>query len=237
MVFTEVTVHSVTEENSNMCKKCFHAYLAISVVLGSVMAASPARSQGGGDPIGNLTKTSIFDRAQRVIVGKSSKGKLACFIEQEGSTATLYIGISPDGAFIRVESGPDRLPNESNFNPALPLVTRTNPKSPVRIFAAKGLTKAVDGDVKLTGEYAQIQSYDGAVIYVPNIDTVYGDGFIVVAKDDTKSFFEMVVRAHDEFIVVQSVSEPKDLDGMGIYGFKASTMSALLACAKRYNIN
>lgn len=219
-----------------MSQRWLYPCLAISVVLGTVMADSPAPSQGRDDPIGKLKKTSTFDRAQRVNVGKSNKGKLACFLEDEGSDSTLYIGISPEGAFIRVESGPDRLANESNFNPTLPLVTRTNPKPPLRIFAAKGLTKVVDGDVKLTGEYAPIQIYDGAVNYVPNIDTVYGDGFVVVSKGDAKSFFEMVVRAHDEYIVVQSVSEPKNLDGVGIHGFNASTISALLSCAKKYNI-
>jgi len=211
--------------------------ISVFAVLSLLAATSPARPQGNVDPIRNLKKTSTFDRAQKVNVGKSSKGKVVCFIEYEGSDSTLYVGISLDGAFIRVESsGPDRLPNESNFNPTLPLVTRTTPTPPVRIFAAKGLTKVVDGDLKSTGDYAPLQIYDGAVTYIPNIKTVYGDGFVVVSKGDAKSFFDMVVRAHNEYIVIQSVSEPKNLDGVGISDFKASTMSALLACAKKYNI-
>jgi hypothetical protein len=217
-----------------MWKRWLYPYLAISIVLGSMAAAGPALSQGGADPIGELKKTSTFDRAQGVNVGKSSKGKLVCFYRQEGSDSNVDIGISADGAFIRVESDEDRLPNESNFNPALPLVTRTNPKPPVRIFAAKEVTKLVDGDVKSTGEYEPLQVYGGTVDYVPNIKTIYGDGFVLVAKGDAKSFLEMVVRAHGGYIVVQSVSEPKNLDGMGIYGFKASTISALLSCAKKH---
>ena len=220
-----------------MRKRWFHPYLAIPVVLGSVMAAGPALPQGGVDPIGELKKTATFDRAQRVDVGKSSKGKVVCFYRQEESDSNMDIGIRADGAFIRVESDEDRLPNESNFNPALPLVTRTNPKPPVRIFSAKGLTKLVDGDVKSTGEYGQLQIYGGAVDYVPKIKTIYGDGFVLLAKGDAKSFLELVVRAHGEYIVVQSVSEPKNLDGMGMGdGFKESTISALLSCAKKYNI-
>jgi hypothetical protein len=218
-----------------MWRNWFHPYLVISVVLGSVVATSPAQVQGSVDPIGELKKTSTFDRVQGVNVGKSSKGKVVCFFEEEGSTEILSIGISTDGAFIRVESDPDRLPNESNTNTALPLWSRTNPKPPVRIFAGKQVTKLVDGHEKYTDDYEPLQIYGGAVDYVPNIKTIYGDGFVLLAKGDAKSFFEMVVRAGREYIVVQSVSEPKNLDGVvGAYRFKASTISALLSCAKKH---
>jgi hypothetical protein len=214
--------------------KKFRIYRVISIMFWSLIVTSLAQSQGVGDPIGRLTKTSTFDRAQHVNVGKSTKGNVVCFFEEEGDTNTLYIGISAYGAFIRDESS-DTLTNPSNFNPALPLVTRTNPKPPVRVFAAKGLTKLVDGDEKSTGEYEPLQMYNGPVDYVPNIDSVYGGGFILVTKGDAKSFFEMIVNARREFIVVQSISEPKNLDGTAVSdNFKMSTVAALLSCAKKY---
>ncbi len=209
-----------------MRRKWFRPYLAISVVLGSVMAASPARPQGGVDPIGELKKTSTFDRAQRIDVGKSSKGKVVCFTEDyDAGDAELYVGMSADGAFIRAEFG--------RSLPKVPL-----PKPPLRIFAGKDGTKLVDGDMKSTGEYAPLQGgaviYSGAVDYVPLLDTKYGGGFVLVAKGEAKSFLEMVARARGEFIVVQSISEPKDVDAAAIYRFKASTISALLSCAKKH---
>lgn len=206
-----------------MGKRWFHPYLAIPVVLGSMMAAGPALSQGGVDPIGELKKTATFDRAQRVDVGKSSKGKVVCFTEDyDAGDAELYIGISADGAFIRVEFG-----REMDGPPI--------PKSPVRVFAGKGLTKVVADDVKYTGEYAPIQIYGGAVDYVPLTNTKYGEGFVLIAKDDAKSFFEVVVRAGPrEFIVVQSIAESKEIDAAAIYRFNANTVAALLACAKKH---
>jgi hypothetical protein len=209
-----------------MWKRRLYPYLAISVVLGSVMAASPALSQGGVDPIGKLKKTATFDRAQRVDVGKSSKGNVVCFTEDyDAGDAEFYVGMSADGAFIRAE-----------FGRALPKVPL--PKPPLRIFAGKGLTKLIDGDEKYTGEYAPLQGgaviYSGAVDYVPLLDTIYGEGYVLVIKGDAKSFLETVARAREEFIVVQSISEPKDVDASAIYRFKASTISALLACAKKH---
>jgi hypothetical protein len=214
--------------------KAIHSCLVIASFALSMTAINPAWSQAGADPIGELKKTSTFDRARHVDIAKSSKGKPVCYFREEGSSHRLDIGLSADGAFIRVESGEGPLANESNFNPELPLVTRTNPKPPLRIFAAKGLTKVINGDVKSTGEYEPLQFYGGAVDYVPNIDTVFGEGFVLVTKGDTKSFLEMVTRARGEFIVVQSVAEPKNFDGVAIYGFKASTLAALLACAKKH---
>lgn len=205
-----------------MQRRWIHPYLAISIALGSVVAASPARSQGRGDPIGDLIKTSTFSSAERINVGKSSKGTLACFFREEGDSHKLDIGMSTDGAFIRVEHGDGPLP------------TASIPKPPLQIFAGKRLTKLIDGNEKSTGEYAQLQIYGGAVDYVPNINTKYGDGFVLVTKGDAKSFFEMVARAHREFIVVRSVSETKRLDVIAIYHFKASTISALLSCAKKH---
>jgi hypothetical protein len=205
-----------------MWKRWIHPYLAISVVLGSVVATSSAQSQGRGDPIGELIKTSTFSSTERINVGKSSKIKLACFFREEGDSHKLDIGMSTDGAFIRVERGDEPLP------------TASIPKPPLQIFAGKELTKLIDGNVKSTGEYAQLQIYDGAVDYVPNLNTKYGDGFVLVTKGDAKSFFEMAARARGDFIVVQSVSETKKLDVVANYHFKASAISALLSCAKKH---
>ena len=69
--------------------------------------------------------------------------------------------------------------------------------------------------------------------YVPNLDTEYGGGFVVIAKSDPKSFFEMVARARQEFVVVRSIATPKNVDVIAIYNFKVSAIPALLACAKK----
>ena len=205
-----------------MWRRWFHVVLAIALVLGPSVAISPAQSQGRGDLVGDLTKTSTFSRAQRVNIGKSSTGKLACFFREEGSSHKTDIGMSADGAFIRVEHGDGPLPTESI------------PKPPLRVFAGKGVTKLIDGDVKSTGEYQPLEIYRGAMSYVSNLDTKYGNGFVILGKGDAKAFFEMVVRARGEFIVVQSLAEPKNLDVIAIYAFNASTASALLSCAKQH---
>lgn len=134
----------------------------------------------------------------------------------------LDIGISAEGAFLRVQSGDG------------PLGAESIPKPPLRIFAGKDVTKVVDGDVKATGEYERFQTYAGAIEYVPNLVTPYGAGFVVVSKGDTQSFLEMVVRARGEFVVIQSTLEPKNVDVIAIYHFQKSTMTALLSCAKKH---
>jgi hypothetical protein len=187
-----------------------------------VGATSQAQSQGRGDLIGDLVRTSTFNSAERVNVGKSSKGSLACFFREAGDSHKTDIGIFADGAFIRVEREDEPLPAASI------------PKPPLQVFAGKGLTKLVDGNEKFTGEYAQLQMYGARVDYVPNLTTKMGDGFVLVTKGDAKSFFEMAARARGGFIVVQSVAEPKKLDVVAIYHFKASAISVLLECAKKH---
>lgn len=194
--------------------------LVIAIVVGS-MTAIPAWSQGGADPIGELKKTSTFDRAQHVDVAKPVKGKPVCYFREEGSSHKLDIGISAAGAFIRVASGDG------------PLDAGSIPKPPLKVFAGKELTRLVDGDLKSTGEFEPIQLYDGAVDYAPNIRTQFGGGFVVVAKGDAKSFFDVIARAGPrDFVVVQSASAPKNVDIVAVYKFKASVIPALLACAK-----
>ena len=205
-----------------MSKRWFHPFLAITVGLGAVAAIGPAQSQGRDDLIGDLVKTSTFRSAERVDVGQSRNGQLVCFFRETGDSHKLDIGLSANGAFIRVEHEDEPLPAAST------------PRPPLQVFAGKGLTKLIGGNEKSTGEYAQLQMYRGAVDYVPNLKTKLGNGFILVTKGDAKSFFEMAARARGEFIVVQSVSETKNLDVVKIYHFKTSAISALLSCAKKH---
>jgi hypothetical protein len=188
----------------------------------AAVTSGPAQSGSRGDPIGKVMKTSTFDRAQHINVGKSSQGKPVCFFREEGGSHMLDIGVSVEGAFIRVAHGDGPLP------------TGEIPKPPLRLFAGKGLTKVIDGDEKYTGEYAPIQTFGGSIEFVPNIATDFGDGFVVVSKDDMKSFFETVAQARREFVVIQSVSEPARLDRVAIYDFGANAISALLSCAKKH---
>ncbi|QWG17148.1 hypothetical protein KMZ68_19505 [Bradyrhizobium sediminis] len=195
--------------------------LVAPLVIGALVAAGSAQSQGSGDTIGDLVRTSTFSSTEHVNVGKSNVVKQACFFREQGSSHMLDIGVSADGAFIRLAYGDGPLPADSI------------PKPPLQVFAGKQLTKLVGGDMKVTGEYEPIQVYDGAANYTPNIATRYGSGFIVVTNGDTRSFLEIVARARGEFIVVSSASVPRKVDVVAIYDFKESTMSALLSCAKK----
>lgn len=205
-----------------MAKEKSHFCLVVALVMGSMTVISPAWPQGGADPIGELKKASTYDRAQHVDVAKPAKGKPVCYFREEGSSHTLDIGIGAAGAFIRVASGDG------------PLDAGSIPKPPLKVFAGKELTKLVGGDLKSTGEYEAFQVYDGTIDYVPNLKTDYSGGFVVVAKGDAKSFLDMVARARQEFVVVQSKAEPKNVDVIAIYKFNASAAAALLACAKKH---
>jgi hypothetical protein len=196
--------------------------LVIASFALSMTVITPAWPQGGADPIGELKKASTFDRAQHVDVAKPAKGKPVCYFREEGSSHTLEIGIGAAGAFIRVASGDG------------PLDAGSIPKPPLKVFAGKELTKLVGGDLKSTGEYESFQTYAGAFDYVPNVKTVFGGGFVVIAKGDAKAFLDMVARARREFVVVQSGAEPKNVDVIAIYDFNTSAVSALLACAKKH---
>lgn len=205
-----------------MAKEKNHFCLVVALVMGSMAVISPAWPQGGADPIGELKKASTFDRARHVDVAQPATGKPVCYFREEGSSHTLDIGIGAGGAFIRVSTGDG------------PLDAGSIPKPPLKVFAGKELTKLVDGDLKSTGEYELIQTYAGAFDYVPNIKTVFGGGFVVIAKGDAMAFLDMVARARREFVVVQSGAEPKNVDVIAIYDFNASAVSALLTCAKKH---
>jgi hypothetical protein len=211
------TVSKITR----MLREWARPHFAVPLVMGGLVATGSAQSQGSGDTIGDLVRTSTFSSAEHVNVGKSNMVKQACFFREQGSSHMLDIGVSADGAFIRLAYGDGPLPADSI------------PKPPLQVFAGKQLTKLVDGDMKVTGEYEPIQVYDGVANYTPNIATGYGSGFIVVTNGDTRSFLAIVARARGEFIVVRSASAPRKVDVVAIYDFKESTMSALVSCAKK----
>ena len=184
---------------------------SLAMLLSAALAPGLAFSQQRGDPIGPLARVAIFDRAQQVLVGKSKAGKVACYYREEGGSHSLDIGLTADGAFIRLETGDSR---------------ETTPAPPLRVFAGKQIAK---GEYA-TNEFTVLQAYDGAFdYYVPKPSQ--GD-FVVVAKGDAKAFVEMVARARMEFVVVQSVADRKNVDIVAIYKFKTSAIPALLSCAK-----
>ena len=116
-------------------------------------------------------------------------------------------------AFLRLETGDDR---------------ETTPQQPLRLFAGKQIAK---GEY-VTNEFTVLQPYKGRIdFYVPKSNQ--GD-FVVVAKADPKAFFEMVARARTEFVVVQSVADPKNVNIVAIYNFKTSAIPALLTCANAH---
>jgi len=195
----------------------FPACLAISLVL----MAGATQAQNSADPIGDMTKTSTFDRAQHVNVGKTTKGKTICYFREEGGSHMLDIGMSTDGAFVRLHDSSDELAPDAV------------PQPPLTVFAGKELTKVIGGDVKATGEYEHFRTYDGPFVYVPNIKSAYGAGFVVVAKGDARSFLDLVVRARGEFVVVQS-TKSKLSNVVAIYHFSTKALSAIMACAKTH---
>jgi hypothetical protein len=193
------------------CRDC----ISLAIVAFASLLTSTAYSQERGDPIGALSKVSTFDHAQRVNVGKTKAGKIACYFREEGSSHSLDIGMTADGAFIRLETGDSR---------------ETTPTPPLRAFAGKQLSKRVGKDEYATDEYEILQEYGGGIeYYVPKFDT--GD-FVLVAKGDAKAFLEMVARAKTEFVVVQSTADKKKTDIVAIYNFTTAAITALLSCAK-----
>jgi hypothetical protein len=180
----------------------------VVLITASLTAAAAAQD---ADPIGPLTRVSVFDPAQKINVGKTASGQPVCYFREEGSSHTLGIGVAADGAFLRLETFDSR---------------ETTPKSPLRPFAGKQGERG--GYV--TNELTVLQPYKGRIeFYTTKPDQ--GD-FTVIAKADPQALFEMVARARNEFVVVQSVTDPKTVDIVAIYHFTAANISALLACAK-----
>ena len=122
---------------------------SFAIVAFAALAPGVAFSQQRGDPIGPLTRVATFDRAQQVNVGKTKAGKIACYFREEGSSHSLDIGMTADGAFIRLETFDSR---------------ETTPTPPLRVFAGKQMAK---GEYA-TNEFAVLQAYDATFeFYVP----------------------------------------------------------------------
>jgi hypothetical protein len=179
----------------------------------AAMAALPvgaACAQTAGDPIGALTQVSTFNRAQKVHVGRTAAGKTACYFTEQGSSHRLDIGVTADGAFLRLETADPR---------------EATPQPPVRVFAGKQITRGQYA----TDEFTVLQGFDKNVdYYTPRPDR--GD-FVLTAKYDAAGFLDMVARGRGEFVVVQSLANPKQQDIVAIYHFNPGAVGALIACA------
>ncbi|MDO8878809.1 MAG: hypothetical protein Q8M24_22980 [Pseudolabrys sp.] len=186
----------------------FPAAIFATLIGGAALAQTP-------DPIGPLTKTQTFDRAQKINVGRTQSGKTVCYFREEGSSHSLDIGVSSEGAYMRLETYDERA---------------TTPAPPLRVFAGKEITRRQGGNEYVTGEFTVLQAYAGAFdYYVPNPKQ---EGFAVIAKGDAKAFLDMVARANNEIVVVQSAAAPKVANYVAIYHFKPAAIAPLLACAK-----
>jgi len=169
--------------------------------------------QERGDPIGALQRVGTFDKARRIDVGRTAAGATACYFREAGSSHTLDIGLTAEGAFLRLETGDSR---------------ETTPAPPLRVFAGKQIAKGGYA----TNVFTVLQAYDGEIeFFTPKPEQ--GD-FVVLAKGDAKRFFDMVARAKDEFVVVQSVAQPANTDIVAIYNFTTAAIPALLSCAKAH---
>jgi hypothetical protein len=186
--------------------------LVRTICVAAAFGALPAHALAqAGDPIGAITRTAVFDRAQKINVGKTAGGQTACYFREEGSSHSLDIGMTADGAFVRLEAPEER---------------ETTPRPPLRLFAGK---RGERGGY-VTDEFTVLQPYKGRIeFYASQPDR---SDFVVIAKADPQAFFEMVARARNEFVVVQSVTDPKNVNMVAIYDFKTSNIPALLACAK-----
>jgi hypothetical protein len=179
----------------------------ISIATALLISCGFAAAQTQGDPIGALTKTATFDRAHKIDVGRSSSGVTACYFREEGDSHRLDIGVTVDGAFIRLETPEDR---------------DATPAGPVRVFAGK----QTDGD-----GWTTLKAYDGEVDF--HTPQPPAGGFTVTAAGDPKAFLQMVAAgAPRDFVVVQSQADPKVVAIVAVYHFSTRAIPALLTCAK-----
>jgi len=186
-----------------------HCLIATMMLLVSVASVAPAQERG--DPIGPITKTAIHDRAQKIDVGKTTAGRTACYFREDGGSHVLDIGLTVDGAFLRLETADMR---------------DATPTAPLRIFAGKQIERGGTA----TDEFTLLQPFAGKFdYYIPEPEQ---GGLVILTKDDATAFFGMVARARMNFVVVQSAANPKMVDYFAIYEFKTSAIPALLSCAK-----
>ncbi len=182
---------------------------SLALVAAVSLAANAAQAQQRGDPIGALTRIETFNRAQHIDVGRTAAGKLACYFREEGSSHRLDVGVTAEGAFLRLQAGEPR---------------EMTPRPPLRVFAGKQVTRGG----RVTDDYTVLQAYEkNAAFYVPRPDQT---DFVLVAQYDAAGFLEMVARARNEFVVVQSLADPKQVNIVAIYKFNANAIPALLSC-------
>ena len=171
------------------------------------------------DPIGALTRTTAFDSARRIYVGRSKTGTLACYFREEGDSHRLDIGIAAQGAFVRLQTPEPR---------------ELTPSPPVQVFAGKEKTRRVGNNEFATGEFTALKSYNGDVeFFVPKPTT--GD-FTVIAKSDPAAFLAMVAGAKTQFVVVRSIADPKAANIVAVYGFDAAMIPVILSCARAQHL-
>jgi hypothetical protein len=186
--------------------------LSLAIIAAAFSGGASAQTP---DPVGPLTKVQTFDRAHKINVGRTQSGKTVCYFREEGSSHSLDIGVSTEGAYMRLETFDER---------------EMTPPPPLRIFAGKEITRRQGNDEFSTAEFTVLQAYAGPFdYYIPNPQQ---DGFAVIAKGDAKAFLDMVASANGQFVVVQSGADAKLVNYTSIYSFKSAAIPPLLVCAK-----
>jgi hypothetical protein len=176
-----------------------------ALLFAATLAASPTATAADTDPIGPLRRIARYDAAAKIDIGQAPSGLQACYFREEGSSHRLDIGVTGRRAFLRLEA-----PDERDATPAPPL----------KVFAGKSGS---------ADDYVEVQGFEGAVTFsTPRPDR--GD-FVLIAASDPRGFLQMVAAARGEFVVVQSVADPKAHNIVAIYHFDTKAIQPLLACA------
>jgi hypothetical protein len=171
----------------------------------ALIGSTAAMAADTSDPIGQLRRIARYDAAQKIDVGQSPGGLLACYFREEGSSHRLDIGVTGSRAFLRLEAPDDR---------------DATPAPPLNVFAGKSGP---------TDDYILIKNFDGAVRFtMPRPER---SDFVLIAETEPRDFLQMVAAARGEFVVVQSRADPKAQNIVAIYHFSAKAIAPLLACA------
>jgi len=159
------------------------------------------------DPVGPVSQTGRYEGGQSGLLGRDSAGRTLCFRREEGSSHRLDIGISRQGAFVRLETPEPR---------------EATARDPVRVYA--GQRGAGD-------RFAVLAAYDGAARHF--VANPSSSGFTLVATD-AAAFLAVVAAARDHFLVVESRQPPAARESVAIYDFTRAAGEAMLACAARH---
>jgi len=177
------------------------------LVLAFLLSAHAVAPQAQTDPLGPITQTGRYEGGQGVLLGRNSAGRTVCFRREEGSSHRLDIGVSPHGAFARLDS-PE--PRESTA------------RDPVRVYAGQ----------RGPGErFAVLAAFDGNARHsVPNASS---SGFTLIATE-AALFLAIVAAARGQFLVIESRQPPQTREYVAIYDFTRVAGEAVLACAARH---